>query len=147
MKYLKTFESHSDEWMTLKELYGGNPPDEGEEMWIYLDLETWGEEKFKIITINPVEWYERYKKDYEESISHEDEEDEEDDEFSDEFSDDDGWDGHEAIVSMYRSNIEAALETPIIIEGNSILDGYHRIIALGLENITESKALDLAQQK
>ena len=50
------------DYLSLNEVYDGDWPDENEKIWNFVgpdDVDT----KFKVVTINPVEWFKNYKPD------------------------------------------------------------------------------------
>jgi len=109
-------------------------PDDSEKIWNYIgsnDLDKY----FTIIKINPVEWYtkktidnngttiqqsyEKYAKPNQKNL----------------------------VRSYMKNDKEISNSDYIIISGNTLINGYHRLVAMALKGITSANAIDINEDK
>jgi hypothetical protein len=113
------------EYITLKELYGNEYPDDDELIWEFVSKFEFDKTKFKIIEIDVNEYFEKYV-DEMTKISSE----------------------QKKIIKNYTKNINTILDTVIVVNSfeKLIIDGYHRLAAFHFSGIKKIKALDLSDE-
>lgn len=114
------------ESMTLDQLYSeeGAPP-EGEMLWGYVGHTAYQDQKFQIVEVDPVELMKNK-----------------------ENRDRMQWrnldaDGKRYITAMRKAAKRIAARTIIVVSGDELVDGHHRVYALAKERVRKVQALDL----
>lgn len=51
------------------------------------------------------------------------------------------------LVEFYRSGLNEAKDSYLVIHGNTLVDGHHRAVALAKNNVKSVRALDLSRPK
>lgn len=112
-------------YITLKELYDNEYPDDNELIWEFVSKFEFDKTKFKVIEINVNEYFKKYV-DEMENISSE----------------------QKNIIKYYAKNINSILDTVIVVNSvdKLIIDGYHRLAAYYFSGIEKIKALDLSEE-
>ncbi len=122
------------EYITLAELYD-QVPDEEEMIWSFVGRRGYAEEDFDVVQINPVELANKspasgqpsYMENYKENAK--------------------AW--QRKLVQRYQKQLAKnpqlvdSKEFFLVISGNIVVDGNHRLIAMALNNITSAKAVSL----
>lgn len=113
----------------LLDAYGGQYPDRSEAIWEHVGKIDF-EKQFGIVTINPAEWFitpdlngQTPKEIFEECAE--------------------PW--QKELVQDYRNKIQDLHQRLIVVEGDYLVDGLHRMTAFALEGVTEVKAIDLCE--
>lgn len=113
--HLPLTESH----ITLKDFYE-EYPDREEMIWNYIGTYDYENQEFEIVNINPLDYYEKTLKDQYEHATEDQIE----------------------LVEYYRK-MPNLKDTIVVVCGEDVVDGYHRLVALALEGITSVKAINL----
>lgn len=120
-----------DTYVTLGQIYPEGLPEESEKIWNFVGVGNFLEKRFKLTTINPVEWW------ISPSVNGKTLE-----QVYTKFSTPD----QKKLVQHYRSLIKKKVGTePVVIYFDELVDGYHRVAAAALEGITSIQAVDLAE--
>ena len=107
------------------------PDDEDEQLCQMLTYYEFKHDRFPIVEINPVEWYNNNTVDGAETTIKE---------AFDLYAE--PW--QKRLVNKYRKLIKKGdVLEPVIIQDNMLIDGFHRIVAMALENISSAKAVDI----
>lgn len=131
---LQTFlreELLDDEYLSLNEVYDGDWPEENEKIWDFVSPEDF-DTKFKVVTINPVEWFKNYKPDGELSLE----------QTYKQFAD---KDQKKYIKKLMASWEQVYNQSYVVIDDTELVDGFHRVVAFALLGHTELKAVDLSE--
>lgn len=113
------------EYITLKELYGNEYPDNDELIWEFVSRLEFDKTKFKIIQIDVDEYFKEYENEMS-NIGYE----------------------QKKIIKYYKKNINTILDTVIVVNNfeKQIIDGYHRLAAFYFSGVKKIKALDLSDE-
>jgi len=118
------------ETMSLNELYDGDLPDRDEMIWSFISHDE-ADKQLTIITIDPVVAYETWVVDDGSTTVKE--------AFRDHAQ---PW--QKKLVASYRKDMHLA-DTIIVVAGELVVDGYHRIAALAKNKVRAVRALDLEE--
>ena len=112
-------------YMTLKELYGTEYPDDNELIWEFVSNYEFDKTKYRVIEIDVDEYFKKYIDEIK-NISSE----------------------QKKIIKYYTKNINNILDTIIVVNRfeTLIIDGYHRLAAFHNNNIQKIKALDISDE-
>ncbi len=114
--------------MTLLELYGDEIPDKDELLWEFIDRDDLDVE-FPLIAVNPVKWF--IEPDGGDNIPKE---------IYNNYAEPE----QQAIVEHFRNQIKAGVKLrPVVFNDDILVDGYHRMTAMALENQTTFEAIQL----
>jgi hypothetical protein len=109
------------------------PRIEDELITSYLTYYEYEEDEFMVTTINPVEWFKTCDVDGSGTT------------IEDAFRDhSEAW--QHRLVKQYRKD-PSILDSYLIICGDELVDGFHRLTAMALNGVTSAKAIDIAQVK
>lgn len=119
------------DYLSLNEVYDGDWPDENEKIWNFVgpdDFDT----KFKVVTINPVEWFKNYKPDGTISLE----------QTYKRFAHKDQKKYVKRLMTMWN---DIYTQSYVVIDDTELVDGFHRVVAFALLGNTELKAVDLSE--
>ncbi len=125
------------EYATVEEAWWGEdgPEQEGILLWEFVNRDEFEKTRFKIIDIDPVEWYRSAPAGSRETIQQS---------YKDAHKD------RKSLVAYYRKRAKMIANDSVLIVNtneNLLIDGYHRLTAMALEKIRHAKALDLSQEE
>lgn len=112
-----------------KDVYTEGYPDRDEGIWNHIGQKDFKDALFKIRTINPVEWFTKV--------------------FNGSQTPKEVFEDHaekwqKQLVKRYRKIAkELNANRFIVVDGDILVDGWHRMVAFALEGITEARAVDL----
>lgn len=122
----------SEEVMTLNQLYDGDTPDESEMIWNFVELEDF-DVPFRVITVDPVRIWNEWKPDGSQTMK----------EVYESYAD---KDQKRHVAALRKALKRGKVFEPIVVSGDELVDGNHRVAAMALEGINSAKALDLEQE-
>lgn len=122
----------SEEVMTLNQLYDGDTPDESEMIWNFVGLEDF-DVPFRVITVDPVRIWNEWKPDGSQTMK----------EVYESYAD---KDQKRHVAALRKALKRGKVFEPIVVSGDELVDGNHRVAAMALEGIHSAKALDLEQE-
>ena len=122
----------SEEVMTLNQLYDGDTPDESEMIWNFVGLEDF-DVPFRVITVDPVRIWNEWKPDGSQTMK----------EVYESYAD---KDQKRHVAALRKALKRGKVFEPIVVSGDELVDGNHRVAAMALEGINSAKALDLEQE-
>lgn len=120
----------SNDKTTLNKIYDGEIPDDNEIIWDFVGLDDF-DKPLSIIEISPVEiWNSLY-----------------DDELTiKEIYNENATKAQKRLVSGFRKMLKKGkIFDPIVISGDTLVDGFHRIAALALEGVESALAVNLEE--
>lgn len=121
-----------EEVMTLNQLYDGDTPDESEMIWNFVGLEDF-DVPFRVITVDPVRIWNEWKPDGSQTMK----------EVYESYAD---KDQKRHVAALRKALKQGKVFEPIVVSGDELVDGNHRVAAMALEGINSAKALDLEQE-
>lgn len=120
-----------DEYLSPNQIYDGDTPHESEMIWNYLGYDEM-DEKFKVVTVNPVVLFKTFKPDGTQTLE--------------EVYENHATKDQKRLVASLMKNIQkVAKEAVLIVSGDELVDGFHRTVALAKKKVTSVKAIDLDQ--
>lgn len=129
----RLLEQVTSQTVTLNQVYDGDWPEENELIWDFVgpvDMDT----PFPVITINPVEIFKNFKPDgvtpmwevYKDSATR----------------------AQKKLVTSFRKQAQKIAKSDyIVVSGDELVDGFHRVAAMALEGITAAMAVDLVDEE
>lgn len=129
--FLKEELEEEHQYLSLNEVYDGDWPNENEKIWNFVSPEDF-DTKFKVVTINPVEWFKNYKPDGELSLE----------QTFKQFAD---KDQKKYVRKLMASWEQVYNQSYVVIDDTELVDGFHRVVAFALLGNTELKAVDLSE--
>ena len=121
------------EAMTLNQLYDGDTPDESEMIWNFVGLEDF-DVPFRVVTVDPVKIWNEWKPDGSQTMK----------EVFTAYAD---KDQKRQVGALRKALKQGKVFEVVVVSGDELVDGNHRVAAMALEGIRSAKALDLAQEE
>ena len=121
------------EIMTLNQLYDGDTPDESEMIWNFVGLDDF-DIPFRVIDIDPVKIWNEWKPDGSQTMQ----------EVYELYAD---RNQKRHIAALRKELKRGKVFDPVVVSGDELVDGNHRVAAMALEGIRSAKALNLEQEE
>lgn len=120
------------EFVKLIDVYEGEMPDDQEGIWNSVGNQDFQTE-FRVCTVNPAQWYitptptgQTPKEIYEDYAE--------------------PW--QRKLVKQYRKSVDELNATRyVVVDGEDVVDGWHRMVAFALEGKTEARVVNLMHPK
>lgn len=121
----------TDEYVTLNQVYDGDWPADNELLWEFVSEDDM-DVPFKVIVLNPVEWFVTYKPDGTTTM--------------DVVYKQHATKGQKKFVqSLMSQAAHIATSQYLVVDDMTLVDGFHRLTAMALVGITKAQAVDLSE--